>query len=94
MLYCNAVCVAVVRVPVRSMNASLMLTTMMFCRFWMSRVVSIISSRRKPSRHCVRFTASSRPLVFAMFQLVITRAQPVIAIAMFQPAITRSRNLS
>ena len=42
------------------------LTTMMFCRFWMSRVVSIISSRRNPRRHWVRFTTSSRPLVLVL----------------------------
>ena len=33
MLYCSAVWVAVARLPVRSMKASRILTTMMFCRF-------------------------------------------------------------
>ncbi len=51
MLYCRAVWVAVERDPVRSAKAMRRLTTMIFCLFWMSRSVSITSSRRNPTLH-------------------------------------------
>ena len=62
MLYCRAVWVAVDLVPLRSCKAIRKLTTMMFCRFWASRTVSIASSFLKPTRHWLRLTISSLPV--------------------------------
>ena len=66
MLYCRAVWVALEREPVRSAKAIRMLTTMMFWRFWMSRSVSIVSSRRNPTRHWVRLVMSRRPVLLVL----------------------------
>ena len=64
-------CFALVRVPLRSENAILMLTTMMFCRFCMSRSVSMVSRLRNPIRHCAVLTASTLPVSVALPALVI-----------------------
>ena len=53
---------AVERSPDRSMKARRMLMTMMFWRFCMSLVVSIINSRRNPIRHLPRLVIRTRPV--------------------------------
>ena len=47
---------------IRPSKATLMLATRTVCLFWMSRSLSIISSRLNPSRYMFRFTASTRPV--------------------------------